>query len=319
MNKPTLNDLFCGCGGMGKGFQDAGFDILGAWDWDSNAIKSYIENVGDHANVLDIKEMTYDDLPPADVWTFGFPCQDLSIALADKRKGLFEGERSSMFFHVMRLLDETKELEPENMPKVIMAENVKGLRPYLDTLREEYAKRGYIMHYTMYNSKWWGLAQNRDRYFVVGIRKDLPQTFEFPIEQHETMPKLKEFLDTEVDEKYFVKYGFKPVEQNNTVGIDVIGHMDVSWGYRSTKEVYGVDGISPTLTTSDGGYRKPKIMIDGRIRELTPNEYAKLQGFKNYKIVVSNRQAYRQFGNAVSVNVSRVIATKINDYLDSIK
>lgn len=85
-----------------------------------------------------------------------------------------------------------------------MAENVKALRPYLPILEAEYAKRGYRTYYTMYNSKFWGVPQNRERYFVVGVRDDLKGDFIFPDEQHEDVPKLSSILETEVDEKFYI-------------------------------------------------------------------------------------------------------------------
>jgi DNA (cytosine-5)-methyltransferase 1 len=132
------NDFFCGAGGMGLGFKNAGFRLGGAWDFDKYAVESYGNNVSPKVKQMDIAQMSWNDLPSADVWTFGFPCQDLSVA--GKQAGLFEGKRSSMFFEIMRLLDETKEWFDTELPKVIMAENVKGLKPYLSVLEEEYKK-----------------------------------------------------------------------------------------------------------------------------------------------------------------------------------
>lgn len=233
--KLKVNDFFCGCGGMGLAFMAAGFEIAGAWDYDRHAIKSYQENVGPHAKEADIREMGYTDIPPADVWAFGFPCQDLSVA--GKQKGLVlkcqdcgeeleidpekytEGgtfcprcgsqnmkaaSRSGMFFEMMRLLDETIENAPAAVPAVIIAENVKGLRPYLPVLQEEYKKRGYTAHIETFNSKWWGVPQSRDRYAVVGTLDRLGLEFSFPEEQHQRIPRLSDFLDEEVDEKYFI-------------------------------------------------------------------------------------------------------------------
>ena len=86
----------------------------------------------------------------------------------------------------------------------MLAENVKALRPYLPILEAEYNKRSYRMYYTMYNSKFWNVPQNRERYFVVGVRSDLNGDFEFPTEQHEYVPKLSSILETNVDEKYYI-------------------------------------------------------------------------------------------------------------------
>lgn len=227
----TLNDFFCGCGGIGIGFQEAGFKIVGAWDFDKYAVQTYKENVGDHVVQADITKMTIGDVPKADVWAFGFPCQDLSVAgkqlgmemackgcgekwtlyfdidvstVKCKKCGGAEHRpsgRSALFFEIMRLLDEADE---DKRPYVLMAENVKALKPYLPILEAEYAKRGYRTYYTLFNSKFWGVPQNRERYFVVGIRDDIKGEFTFPEEQHEYVPKLSSVLETNVDEKYYI-------------------------------------------------------------------------------------------------------------------
>lgn len=229
-----VNDFFCGCGGMGIAFKNAGYEIAGAWDFDKYAVQTYKENVGDHVKQTDIREMTYKDVPKADVWAFGFPCQDLSVA--GKQKGMIlkcEGcgeeieikpeeynnqticpvcggdnfkaaSRSGMFFEIMRLLEETEQNTPENMPAVIIAENVRGLKPYLPVLRLEYERHGYTAHVEMFNSKYWGVPQNRERYAVVGTRDRLNLQFAFPKEQHEFVPKLSDFIEENVDEKYYL-------------------------------------------------------------------------------------------------------------------
>lgn len=229
--KFTVNDLFCGAGGMGLGFQQAGYQIVGAWDFDKYAVMSYKENVGDHVKQSDIREMTWKDMPKANVWTFGFPCQDLSIA--GKQEGIkvecqtcnhvfnikkaedracpecksadFKPvTRSGLFFEVMRLIDETRENAPDQLPEVIMAENVKPLKNYLDILEQEYSVRGYKMFYQLYNSKYWEVPQSRERYYVVGIREDLGKDFVHPTEQTEFIPKLSSVLQGEVPDKYYM-------------------------------------------------------------------------------------------------------------------
>lgn len=226
----TLNDFFCGAGGLGVGFKDAGFNIEKAWDFDKFAVQTYKENVGDHVEEKDIATMTIEDVPIATAWTFGFPCQDLSVAgnqagmemecnaCSTKWKldtdnqicpncngdDFKAANRSGLFFEIMRLLDEATERESQKRPLVIMAENVKALRKYLPILETEYAKRGYKAYYTLYNSKYWGVPQNRERYFVVGIREDIEAEFIFPTEQKEYVPKLSSVLETNVDEKYYI-------------------------------------------------------------------------------------------------------------------
>ena len=229
-----VNDFFCGCGGMGIAFKNAGYEIAGAWDFDKYAVETYRANVGDHVQKADIKELHQADIPKADVWAFGFPCQDLSVA--GKQRGMIlkcedcgkeieidpkeytgntvcpkcggtdfkAASRSGCFFEMMRLLEETERENEAAMPAVIIAENVRGLRPYLPVLRLEYERHGYTAHIEMFNSKYWGVPQNRDRYAVVGTRNKKNITFSFPKEQHEFVPKLSDYLEKDVSEKYYL-------------------------------------------------------------------------------------------------------------------
>lgn len=232
--KLKVNDFFCGCGGMGIAFKNAGYEIAGAWDFDKYAVESYRANVGDHVQKADIKELHQADIPQADVWAFGFPCQDLSVA--GKQRGMIlkcedcgeeieinpeeytgnticpkcssnnfkAASRSGCFFEMMRLLEETEREREHAMPAVIIAENVRGLRPYLPVLRLEYERHGYTAHIEMFNSKYWNVPQGRDRYAVVGTRNKKNLSFTFPKEQHEFVPKLSDYLEKDVPEKYYL-------------------------------------------------------------------------------------------------------------------
>lgn len=235
MNQLTVNDFFCGCGGMGIGFLKAGYQIVGAWDFDKYAVESYRRNVGGHVKQEDIRDMTWRDVPKASVWAFGFPCQDLSVA--GKQAGMVlecircghqwkidpdehdsdncpecggnkykSASRSGLFFEIMRLLDETEENSPEQMPKALIAENVKGLKPFIGMLEAEFKKRGYTAHIELYNSKYWGVPQNRERYYIVGIKDGEEIPFKMPVEDKnpEKIPRLSTVLEPEVDEKYFI-------------------------------------------------------------------------------------------------------------------
>ena len=245
-----VNDFFCGAGGVGIGFQKAGFDVVWACDFDKYAVETYRNNVGDHVIQADVRKLTYADIPGAEVWAFGFPCQDLSVA--GVRKGfcfkcsdcgeeftLNDAEysngvkcpkcrgmrhtaasRSGMFFEVMRLLDETEENNPEKMPKVLMAENVKGLKQYIPVLEQEFQKRGYTAHVRLFNSKYWNVPQNRERYYIVGVKQEA-ETFVFPEEQHESVPKLSTVLDEVVNEKYYI-----PDEKARTIIAQALEKLD---------------------------------------------------------------------------------------------
>lgn len=407
----TLNDFFCGCGGMGLGFKQAGFDFSGSWDFDKYAVQSYRANVDPNVIQADITEMTIDDVPYADVWAFGFPCQDLSVA--GEQKGIVleclecgeswevtydtytsenpcprcgctkhkAASRSGLFFEIMRLLDEAtereRERESQKLPLILLAENVKALRPYLPILEAEYNKRGYKMYNTIYNSKYFDVPQNRERYFVVGVRNDLPGDFVFPTEQHDYIPKLSSVLETDVDEKFFIsddkaaiiiEQALKKLESlgdchatitpdnvkknqngprakenekemftlttqylhgvivkdNRTPSqlpkITQIAHKG-SGGQKGF--IHHIEGIVGAVTATD--YKDPKYVmvtdVNGdrhRVRRCTPTEYGRLQAFPmdNWQQVVSNTQAYKQFGNAVTVTVARTIAIAIKEFLD---
>lgn len=367
--KPLTHvDFFAGCGGVGLGFKNAGFDTVAAFDFDKYAVQSYQANVHECVKQRDISKQAAEEIPESDVWTFGFPCQDLSIA--GKQAGLFEGKRSGLFFEIMRLLDETPE---ECKPKIIMAENVKGLKPYLQTLKEEYAKVGYIMYVKLFNSKYWNVPQSRERYFVVGVRKDLDKGFyRFPKEQTDFIPKLSSVLESNVPEKYYLSddkaqsifsnkevaatkeqsepkieklgnvnpsgrgmngdvfyaEGLAPTLTTNKgegikimfkePSINVVGRLDIRVQKDQQARVYAPEGISPTLTAVTGGHHHIKIFDPNvfRVRKLTPREYARLQGFPDsFKFIVSDSQLYKQFGNAVTVNVAEAIANSIKEHL----
>jgi DNA (cytosine-5)-methyltransferase 1 len=345
-----VNDLFCGAGGMGLGFKQAGFEIVGAWDIDKYAIQSYRHNVNSHALQVDITQMIWRDLPKADIWLFGFPCQDLSVSgkqagmqvvcqecqkIYDKieydkcpkceSKNYKAATRSGLFFEVMRLLEETEKYVPEQLPKVILAENVKGLKPYLPILQKEYEQHNYKMYYVLYNSKYWRVPQNRERYFVIGIHKSINKEFVFPEQREQYIPKLSIILENQVDEKYYLSD-----EKTKKIIEQAIKYLPEG---AELQEIYtDKDGAAyccsatyykGTSPNDVGKCRRTHIIektTDGkvRIRRLTPREFARLQGFpEDYEIVVSDTQAYKQFGNAVTVTVAKAIAEQIKTYLDT--
>ena len=162
-------DFFAGVGGFHSGLEIAGMKCIGWCEFDKFAQKSY-RAIYDTERLWfadDIRKVRGWDLPKADLWTFGFPCQDVSIA--GKQKGIKRGTRSGLFYEVMRLLDEAE----ENRPKWLICENVKNLllieggRGFLEVL-SEMDKRGYDAEWKVYNSKDYGVPQNRERVYIVG-------------------------------------------------------------------------------------------------------------------------------------------------------
>lgn len=165
----TFLDFFSGVGGFRRGMEMAGHTCLGHCEIDKYANMSYTEihepKEGEWFGT-DIRRANADELPRADVWCFGFPCQDISVA--GKQLG-FKGQRSSLFFTVTRLIRDTKE---EDRPKYLFIENVKNLLSVnggCDFLKLliELDEIGYDAEWQVINSDWY-LPQNRERVFIIG-------------------------------------------------------------------------------------------------------------------------------------------------------
>lgn len=192
---PQLISLFSGCGGMDLGFKKAGFDIIYANDFDSDAQAIYSLNLGkiDKRDILSVGE---DEIPDGDILTAGFPCQPFSNA--GNRKGVHDS-RGMLYKECLRIIK-------RKMPKVIVFENVKGLlsTKYIDgrnlseVIIEDLSNMndvGYNVVYQLVNAADYGVPQNRQRVVFVGVRKDLGISFEFPEKQDKKKLTLSYVLD----------------------------------------------------------------------------------------------------------------------------
>lgn len=165
----TFIDFFAGIGGFHSGFEKAGMKCIGWCEFDKYAQKSY-RAIYDMEGLWfkdDVRKVRGWELPRATIWTFGFPCQDVSIA--GKQKGIKRGTRSGLFFEIMRLIDEAE----ENKPRWLIAENVKNLLSIeggwgFFTVLSEMEARGYSIEWKVYNSKDYGVPQNRERVYIAG-------------------------------------------------------------------------------------------------------------------------------------------------------
>lgn len=165
----TFIDFFSGIGGFHSGFEKAGMKCIGWCEFDKYAQKSYraiYDTKGLYFNE-DVRKIRGWELPTATLWSFGFPCQDVSIA--GKQKGVKRGTRSGLFFEIMRLLDEAE----ANKPEWLIAENVKNLLSIeggwgFFKVLTEMASRGYSIQWRIYNSKDYGVPQNRERIYIIG-------------------------------------------------------------------------------------------------------------------------------------------------------
>ncbi len=243
-------DFFAGIGGFRRGMELAGHECVGFCEFDKFATASYTSMhllTPEQKNILnkmslkqrqkeilkeeyrngewyanDIRRVYAGDIPKADCWCFGFPCQDISVA--GKQLG-FQGNRSSLFFRVMYLIGQ---LEEENKPTYLFIENVKNLLSVnggwdFARLLIEMEKGGYDAEWQVLNSKDFGVPQNRETVFIIGHLRGRSTTEVFPVEG---------------------------TDGENSISI--IAHRD---RYRRNMQVFSPDGITETLDTGQGGGR----------------------------------------------------------------
>lgn len=189
-------DFFSGIGGIRLGLEQAGHECVGFCEWDKYARTAYkaMYNTEKEWESNDIRATKPYNIPDADLWCFGFPCQDISVA--GKQKGLQEGERSGLFYEIMRLLAGRKK---EDRPRWLLVENVKNLLSIgngfdFARLLLEVGGYGYSLQWQVLNSKDFGVPQNRERVFIVGYLGDIRGREVFPIRpaDGENPCKLKE-------------------------------------------------------------------------------------------------------------------------------
>jgi DNA (cytosine-5)-methyltransferase 1 len=187
----TMVDFFAGIGTMRMGFEQAGHECVYSIEWDKHKRGIYNVIFGKEPEGRDIRTVRADDIPRADCWAFGAPCQDFSIS--GSRKGL-NGDRSSLVREVFRLVRETKE---EYRPKWLLYENVRGMfssNKGFDFLKilSEMESLGYDrIEYSLLNTKQFGLPQNRERVYVIGHLRGRSGAKVFPINGIQTSGKIK--------------------------------------------------------------------------------------------------------------------------------
>ena len=326
-------EAFAGVGSQRMALRNLNIDheVVGVAEIDKYALKSYEAIHGDCPNYGDISKIDPHELPDMDLFTYSFPCQDLSVA--GKQAGLTGGTRSGLLYECEKVIEAKR-------PKFLLLENVKNLvgkkfKPEFDKWLEYLEGLGYSNYWEVLNAKHYGVPQNRERVFVVSILND--KGYKFPAKQ-ELTKRVRDILEPEVDEKFYMNKPFHLVDKGNIKaeftninfdqtkrihgidgifqtlsganrGIDnILVKARVEGLNEQNSRVYGVEGISGTLNTMQGGHREPKILDNYRVRKLTPLECWRLMGFTDqdfYKAqaVCSNSQLYKQAGNSIVVNV----------------
>ena len=355
---------FSGVGAFDQALRKLGinYETIYACDWDKYSRQTYIENYGEPKYFP--KDVYERDIPEEslDIYMTSPPCQ--AFSLAGKRKGE-DDERGILFYN-------SHEFIQKNNPRYFIFENVRGLlsdadgltfKVWLDMLGGKSVNGNpvlfpnekstpYHIYWQVLNAKHYGVPQNRERVFIIGIRDDADNTFRFPKTQHLTK-KLKDVLEDNVDDKYFLsETNNKRVNQNYNKHKYTIEKGDFMDSYNQTIHKY----VSPTITTrvsasacnhifedvfilgytrdangkvvkrnklnysntihtatGGGGNTDQFASVNNRIRRLTPRECFRLMDFpKDFKWSVSDTQAYKQAGNSIVVNVLAEIINKLN-------
>jgi len=297
-------DLFAGIGGIRIPFEELGYECVFSSEIDKFAVETYKANFND-TPYGDIKTIKPRDIPKHDLLLAGFSCQPFSQA--GLKKGL-EDERGTFIFDIIKIVKEHK-------PKVVFLENVKRFYTSNNNLiymmvKTEFEKMGYNFFFQIYNSKDFGIPQNRERVYMVAIR-DKRRKFNFPKPSY-IVTRVGQILDKNVNEKYTISDKLWAGHQRRKKE-----HMSKGNGFGYSL----FDHKSPYTNTISARYYKDgsEILInqkDKNPRKLTPREAARLQGFpESFKIVVNDVQAYKQFGNSVSVPVIRAIAKEIDNIM----
>jgi DNA (cytosine-5)-methyltransferase 1 len=322
-------DLFAGIGGFRAAMTALGGECVFTSEWDKYAVKTYCSWFGDEDLYTgDIRELDpATGIPDHDILCAGFPCQPFSLAGVSKKNslgrvhGFDDLDQGNLFFAIMRIVDAKR-------PPVLMLENVKNLKSHdkgatWEVIRANIEDRGYVIFDEVIDAQAW-VPQHRERIFIVCFdthvfgRRDQIQ-FEFPEVPADTPPRLDSILQKEEPDrkymlsdklwKYLRDYAEKHRARGNGFGYSCFGGDDVA---RTLSARYHKDGSE--ILIKQNGWRNP--------RRLTPREAMHLMGFGakyaelfghegGFPQVVSDTQAYRQFGNAVVPKVVEAVGSKV--------
>ncbi len=304
-------DLFAGIGGMRLAFERVGGECVFSSEWDKYCQQTYMANFHDTPHG-DITKVSENEIPDHDILVAGFPCQPFSIAGVSKKNslgrvhGFLDKTQGTLFFDVARIISSKR-------PKAFLLENVKNLLSHdkgntFKVIKQTLEELNYQVSFKVIDGKQF-VPQHRERIYIVGLNKEVygsTKAFDFPNLQI-CNKKLKDILEIDVSDKYTLSdklwsylqvYAAKHKAKGNGFGY---GLADLDGHTRTLSARYYKDG-SEILIPQVG--RNP--------RRLTPRECARLQGFPDsFEIVVSDTQAYKQFGNSVVVDAVAATARQL--------
>jgi DNA (cytosine-5)-methyltransferase 1 len=310
--KFTFIDLFAGVGGIRLAYQNLGGKCVFTSEWNEPAKRTYEANFGE-VPFGDITKIDEKDIPDHDILLAGFPCQPFSIAGVSKKNalgkahGFLDETQGTLFFDIARIIKHKR-------PKAFMLENVKNLVSHdkgktFQVISDTLSELGYVVNAKVLNSKHF-VPQHRARIIIVGFNKEIFKEFtdfKFP-SLNEPSTAFKDILEDNVDPKYTLTdnlwkylrdYAEKHKARGNGFGF---GLTDMNGIARTLSARYYKDGSEILIKQSNG--KNP--------RRLTPRECARLQGFPDeFLIPVSDTQAYKQFGNSVTVPLIQSVGAQL--------
>ena len=303
-SKPIrLLSLFSGIGAFEKALdrENIPYELANFCEIDKFAVKSYcaVHGVFEDKNLGDISKVDTSNIPDCDLVTYGFCCQDISVA--GKQAGIIAGvTRSGLLYEALRIIEAKK-------PSYAICENVKNLvgkkfKPDFDKLLFMLDELGYNSYWQVLNAKDYGIPQNRERVFVISIRKDIDDgTFKFP-EKFPLELRLKDMLEDEVDEKFYLTpKQIKCLNVNEPKGADIL-HVDNTKSGGQKSDIILADGISSRLNATD--YKQPKQIVSPAYESVTQvnDNYAMLNGGKIGKMTDIYRRAYYEDGVSPTIH-----------------
>ncbi len=323
----TFIDLFAGIGGLRRAMESAGGRCIFTSEWDKYAQQTYMANFPDNRlPVGDIREVEAEDIPAHDVLVAGFPCQPFSIAGVSKKNALgrahgFEDEtQGTLFFDVLRIL-------MHHRPAGFMLENVKNLKSHdkgrtFEVIRRKLTEElGYTLETRIIDAGHF-VPQHRERIVMVGFREATGFSFDDVHLPSYGNKRMRHILHpengTEQPEGHFTVGPDAAVSDKYTLTDKLWAYLQ---GYAAKHKAKGngfgfgmVDGDSISRTLSARYYKDGSEILVSRgegnnPRRLTPRECARLMGYPDdFRIPVSDTQAYKQFGNSVAVPVFAEVA-----------
>jgi DNA (cytosine-5)-methyltransferase 1 len=316
----TFIDLFAGIGGFRIALESHGGQCVMTSEWDKHAQKTYQAWFGE-LPFGDIRKIDPKSIPDHDILAAGFPCQPFSIAGVSKKislgvaHGFKDKKQGNLFFYLADVIKAKR-------PPVLLLENVKNLKSHdkgntWRVIKETLEGMGYVVFSEIIDAAHW-VPQHRERVFIVGFDKKRFGNkihFEFPVRPI-GKPKLADILEAKPASKYTLtdnlwaylqNYAKKHREKGNGFGF---GMADKNGITRTLSARYHKDGSE--ILVPQGKKRNP--------RRLTPKECQRLMGYPTHlPQVVSDTQAYRQFGNGVVVPVVKAVAKEVVDALEQMK